>query len=555
MIKNKKILLGLFFLIILLGIFLRFWQLGKIPISPDWDEVALGYNANSILQTGRDEFGKFLPVVLRSFDDYKPALYTYLIIPVIPLFGLSVFAVRFPSAFLGVVSIITVFFLIRRLFEDFKYRDYLALLSSFFVSVSPWDIQFSRVAFESHAGDVFNILVVFFFIKGLKKPWFLCLSAIFAALNIYVYQSEKVFTPLLVLILFLIYIKDLIPLKKYLVLPIILGILFILPMVLFITQNKEALLRVTGTSVFSEQTQLLQRDITKLERDRKSNDKIGLVLDNRRLVFAQTIVSGYISHYNLNWLFITGDLIRHHAPEMGLLYIWQLPFVLIGIYSLAFGKFNKKTKLLLFAWFLIVPIPASITSGVPHAVRTMNFIPLYEIFTAVGVLVSFIWLSKIKKSVLGLSTAKIAGSLIILLFVFNFIYYLDQYFVQLNYYSAKDWQYGWEKTVDYVKTIQGKYKKIIVSDKEPLDRSYMFFAFYLKYPPKEYQSYGSQESGGFAEIHKFDKYEFRPLNYAKDIKDSNVLLIGIPSEFPGSVTPLKTIYYPDGKPVIEIVGK
>ena len=139
--------------------------------------------------------------------------------------------------------------------------------------------------------------------------------------------------------------------------------------------------------------------------------------------------------------------------------------------------------------------------------------------------------------------------------LFNFAYYLNQYFSQYNYYSAKDWQYGWEPAVNYVKQIEGKYQKIIVSDKEPLDRSYMFFAFYLKYSPKEYQKYGVKESGGFAEVHYFDKYEFRPLNYEKDSKESNVLLIGNPQEFPGSLTPLKTIYYPNGKPVLEIVGR
>src|SRR3990167_8598168 len=95
---NKKIFI---FLTIIIGIasVLRLWQLGKVPSSPDWDEVALGYNAYSILQTGRDEYGKFLPIVLRSFDDYKPALYVYLAIPAIKLFGLNVFAVRLPSAF------------------------------------------------------------------------------------------------------------------------------------------------------------------------------------------------------------------------------------------------------------------------------------------------------------------------------------------------------------------------------------------------------------------------------------------------------------------------
>src|SRR5258708_252135 len=81
---HKKVLL-LFIGIIFIATLLRLWQLGNMPPSPDWDEVALGYNSYSILHTGKDEFGKLFPVVLRSFDDYKPALYAYLAIPTVAL--------------------------------------------------------------------------------------------------------------------------------------------------------------------------------------------------------------------------------------------------------------------------------------------------------------------------------------------------------------------------------------------------------------------------------------------------------------------------------------
>jgi len=547
---SKKIVFILLFGIVILACILRFWQLGKVPISPDWDEVALGYNAYSILQTGHDEYGKFLPVVLRSFDDYKPALYTYLIIPVIPIFGLSVYAVRFPSALFGVLGVLITFFLIKELFKNNKYSDYLALCCSLLLAISPWDIQFSRVGFEAHVGVIFNLLVILIFIKSFKKPWLLLLAAFFASLNIYVYQSEKAFTPLLLLVLFLVYLKDFIKIpKKYIFSSIILGLVIVIPMLSYIVSNREALLRIQGTSVFSDQTQVLQNSIPRLEADKASGDTIGLILDNRRIVYARTIIAGYLSHFDLNWLFVQGDLARHHAPNMGLLYFFEFPFLFLGIYFLIFGEFDKKTKLIIFAWFLITPIPASITSGVPHAVRTMNFLPTWQIFISVGIISSFIFLKKYK------NVGKLMYALIIIFAAFNFIYYLNQYFVQQNYFTAKDWQYGWEETVSYVSKIAPNYKKIIVTDTQPLDRSYMFFAFYLKFPPKEYQKNGSHESGGFTEAHSFGNYDFRPLDWTKDSQNSNVLFVGLPSEFPSSIKPLKMIYYPDGTPDIEIVSK
>ncbi|PIZ96558.1 MAG: 4-amino-4-deoxy-L-arabinose transferase, partial [Candidatus Levybacteria bacterium CG_4_10_14_0_2_um_filter_36_16] len=72
---NKKISFIILFVIIVLAAVIRLWQLGVVPPSPDWDEASLGYNAYSIMTTGKDEYGKFLPFILRSFDDYKPALY------------------------------------------------------------------------------------------------------------------------------------------------------------------------------------------------------------------------------------------------------------------------------------------------------------------------------------------------------------------------------------------------------------------------------------------------------------------------------------------------
>ncbi|OGH04097.1 MAG: hypothetical protein A2W22_06265 [Candidatus Levybacteria bacterium RBG_16_35_11] len=545
---SKKFIFIFLILIIIVGGILRLWQLGQIPPSPDWDEVALGYDGYSLIQTGRDEYGKFLPVVLRSFDDYKPALYAYLTIPTILTFGLNVFAVRFPSAIFGILSIIAVSFLIRELFERYKHRDILSLLSAFLFAISPWSIQFSRVGFESNVGVAFNIFTALFFLKGLKKPWLLSVAAFFAGLNLYVYQSEKVFTPILAIMLIIIFRKELFSkAKKYLLLAFVIGVIVVLPMVIYTATDKSSLLRVKGTSIFSYQTELLKRDIQKLEQDIQNNDRLGLILDNRRVVYAKTIIDGYLSHFNLNWLFITGDISRHHAPNMGILYLFEFPFILLGIYYLLFGDFSKKTKFLIFGWFLLAPLPASITTGVPHAVRTLNFLPTWQIFAALGIISSIVFVRRFK-------FLKILAVLYLLFALLNIFYYLNQYFVQLSYYDSADWQYGYKQAVDEAKSLEGKYKEIVVSDDQPMDKSYMFFLFYLKYPPADYQKIGETSSGGFASHHSFGKYTFRPINWNKDSLEKDILFIGTPKEIPAGVNTIKTIYNLDGKEAIKIVG-
>jgi 4-amino-4-deoxy-L-arabinose transferase-like glycosyltransferase len=557
-IMNKKLLWTLLLAILILASVLRLWQLGLTPPSPDWDEVALGYNAYSLLHTGRDEFGKFLPVVLRSFDDYKPALYAYLTVPTVAVFGVSVFAVRLPSALFGVLSVLAVFFLIGELFENYKYKNHLSLISAIFLAISPWSIQFSRVGFEANVASALNILAVLFFLKGLKKPWFLFISVICAVLTVYTYQSEKVFAPLLVLALILIYHKKLFLIKKkYIISALIIGIIVAAPMLFYLVSDKSALLRLRGTSIFNYQTEILKSQVQDIQRDNTNNDKIGALLDNRRMVYAKTIIGGYLSHFDLNWLFIRGDIERHHAPNMGLIYLFELPLILFGIYLLLFGDFSKQTKLLIFGWLLLAPIPASITTGVPHAVRTLNFLPTWQILSALGLVSFLIWIKKqdLRHKIYDLR--KLSYVLILISYILftsvNIMYYLNQYFVQLNYYDSADWQYGYKQAVEEVEIIGDKYKEIIVSDRQPMDKSYMFFLFYLKYPPWDYQIIGAKSSGGYAEHHAFGKYTFRPIDWQNDSKLKNVLLIGTPDEIPGGAS-IKTINNLDGTPAIRIAG-
>ncbi len=546
---SKSLTTIIFVGIIFLASFLRLWQLGTTPVSPDWDEVALGYDAYSLLHTGRDEFGNFMPVVLRSYDDYKPALYIYLAVPSVEAFGLDTYAVRLPSAVFGIMTVIAVYFLVEELFtEGFILdkkkisADQIALLSAFLLAISPWHIQFSRVAFESNIGLSLNVFAGLFIVKGLKRPWLLSVAAVFAALSIYAYQSEKVFTPLFIISLLLIYRKSFAKLsKKYLVSAFIIGSIVILPMILYIGTHKEALNRAQTSLAFSDQTNFLKNDIHRLQTDKANNDLLGLVLDNRRVLYIKTGIAGYFSHFDPNWLFIKGDLARHHAPGMGLLYLWELPFILIGIYFLIFNKYiDKTTKQVIFAWLLIAPIPAAFTNDVPHAVRTLNFLPTFPIFASLGVIVAIKYVSSIKYEALRFSCFAIGC----LFFVFNILYYLNQYFVQQNYFYASDWQYGYAQMIPQISTIKNNYSKIIISDKNSFDKSYMFFLYYLKFDPAEYQKLSS---------HDFGKYNFRTLAWKKDKFSKDSLLVGAPADFPIGVKVKTTIYFPNGNPAMLLV--
>ena len=549
------------FFIVFLAFVLRLWNLGLTPPSPDWDEAALGYNAYSILVTGKDEYGTSFPLSLRSFDDYKPPLYVYLTVPSVAAFGLSLWSTRLPSAIMGILAVLGTFFLVRELFRKSKNyepatKNYepatnnLPIIASLLLAISPWHIQFSRIAFEANIGITLNIWGAYLFLKGRTSSLALSLSAFFFGLSLYAYHSERIFVPLFVALLAVLYWKELWTNKRRVFTAIIVGAVTIIPLVAVFT-NPTTLMRLRGTSSLSDQTALLTDSVQLLADDIKAGNRIGMLFDNRRIVWVKTVLDGYLSHFSFKWMFLNGDLPRHHAPDMGLLYLWELPFLLYGMFYLLKTNNQQPVTLLLFGWLLIAPIAAAPTTGLPHAIRTLVFLPVFQIFTAVGIMacVSSIkyQVSSIKKSIYYF----FAFGLFVFA-LFNIVYYLHMYFVHMDREYSDYWQYGYKQAVEYAEAHKGQYKKIVVSTK--LEQPHMFFLFYTKYDPKKYLAEGGTASGGFAEVkNHFDIYDFRPIQWDNETKDGTTLYIGTPRDIPAGT--LETIHYLNGTDAIYITDK
>jgi len=534
-----------FISIIILSIFLRFWQLGSIPISPDWDEAALGYNAYSILKTGRDEYGTFLPRTLRSFDDYKPPLYTYLAVLPIAMFGLNTWSVRLPSAIMGVLAVIGTYYLVEELYR--KRKTHVSLLSSLFLAISPWHLQFSRIAFEANSGLTLNIWGLVAFFKGLSSVSWMAFSAFLFGLSLYAYHSERVFVPLLLLVVASVWKKELFADKKKVLIGILIGLITVAPLIPVIL-DKTSVIRLKGTSSLSDQTGLLMRSVAKLKDDQVIHNRYGVVFDNRRIVYAKTLLDGYISHFSFRWLFFTGDNDRHHAPDNALMYLWEMPFLLWGIYLVWRG--GGKIGILFLSWLFIAPIAASPTNETPHAIRTLVFLPVLQMLTAIGVSEGIAhiksYVSDVSRYIRLIGFGVLGG--ICVFAVANIIFYFHMYYGHLNHEYAKFWQYGYQRAVAYKQGHKQKYTKIVVSTS--LEQPHMFFLFYTKYDPKKYLLDGGTSSGGFAEVkNKFDIYEFRPIKvWNTEVHDGSILYIGSPMEVPvGSV-----ISYPDGTDAMHI---
>jgi hypothetical protein len=333
-------------------------------------------------------------------------------------------------------------------------------------------------------------------------------------------------------------------------------LIVVAPMVHFILTDANALKRAQATSIFTNNQELLKPSVERLITAKKSDDIVGILINNRRVVYTQTMIKNYFSHFNPQWLFITGDSPRHHAPGMGLLYLWELPFLLIGVGAIIGRRQSflpKNNKFFLLGWLILTPLPAIITNDVPHAVRTLNFLPTFQIITAIGLLKTYMLLKGRMVHGVGFkSVLYLIPCILYLVFtVSNIGYFLYQYFVRTNLEYATEWQYGYKEAVAYVHQHEDNYKNIVVSNQVPLDQSYIFFLFYLKYPPQLYQHEVARYIN--KPIRGFDKYEFRPVDIQNIDFAGKETLYMVSSKNADVTNPVHTVTNPDGTPAIYLI--
>lgn len=524
--------------------FLRFYNITSVPPALNSDEVAIGYNAYSILKTGRDEYNKPFPLTFRSFDDYKMPVYVYMVAGSMKLFGFSDFAVRFPSAFFGTLTVFITYFLVKELFKTSNNQEPITknlptmpLLSAALLAISPWHLMFSRAGYEANVSVFFIVFGVFCLLRGLKKGMYIPLSAVLFVLSIWTYHTSRIFVPLLLLGFLIMYWKDFWKQKVYMIVGIILGLVILFP-IMKMTLSLEGQMRAIGVSSFSNPDDL-KSSISRIIFDSKNNLFLYSFFHNRRFEYAVIFLRGYFSHFDLNFLFLDKSIERYRAPGVGLLYLFELPLLLIGFYQLI--RQWSKGSAVLFWWVITAPVAAAFTLQLPHPVRTIVLLPVLQIIVSLGIVEV---LSKIKHRI-----AYIFVFVFIACSTLNVMYFFHQYFVHLPIENAQYWYAGRKEMVEKLAQYEPLYDRIIVSNQ--LDFPYIFFLYYGNVDPIVYQQKGGTKSGGFLEEgNTWGKYEFRSISASLSSIKEKILFVGLPGEEFKKSLIVDTIYYPDGSSAI-----
>lgn len=563
MLKRKS--LQILLLILILAAFLRLWRIDQVPVSLFGDELDVGYQAYSILKTGRDYSGNFMPLHFRSFAEWRTPLYLYSSVPTVALFGISPLGVRLSAAIFGILGV-WFFYLLVKVFTK---KENLALLSAFLLAISPWHIQYSRAGFEVTQMLALYLAGIYFFYRAVKEDgkW-LVPAGFLLALTPWVYSTAKFFLPLILVVIFSIWFKEL---KKISARQIIIGLLVFLAVVLPITWSTlfgGGTARFQNLSIFTDPTTVPEIGFDRLQDARVRDPKaqfgiqptlVDRTFHNKVISWSGIFFRNYLQSFSTHFLFIQGDLNLRHSIGKGELYRFEIIFLLLGIVFFLTRPIDKKVKLFLFLWFITAPVPAALTrDGGMHATRLFFLLPVLILLVAMGVLYSWESLKKYRKVFVFVYTS---------ILLISFIFYQHQYWMHYPWNSERWWHAGFKEAVGAIKEVEGQYQKIIITTaSEP---PWVFFLALYPYPPEKWQAQNplpKENLKWFGEVSHLDKFYFgtAPLQesiyglpemldkdtlYLASAKEFRANFIREPERIPATLKLIKAIAYPSGEPV------
>ncbi|HLZ29314.1 MAG TPA: glycosyltransferase family 39 protein [Chloroflexota bacterium] len=176
--RAASLQLGLLLAVVGVAIWLRVPNLATVPPNVHGDEADVGLLARDIL-AGR------MPVLFATAPAAEATAVTFAVhAATMRLFGDNLVGLRMASALEGVLSVVLLYLLARRLWGSRP-----ALLAAAFMAIAAWHIHFSRTGFHYMQAPVATLLTLYFLVRGIQDrrllDWVLCGFAIGLSVEVY----------------------------------------------------------------------------------------------------------------------------------------------------------------------------------------------------------------------------------------------------------------------------------------------------------------------------------------------------------------------------------
>jgi hypothetical protein len=566
----RRISAALIIIALIGGSGLRLVELGTVPPGLSADEACDGYDAYSILMTGRDHHGNFLPLVMQGFNDYRMPLFHYSLVPLIAAFGLTPAVVRSGAALWGIGDLIAITVLAWLMLGWPG-----AAAAALFGALSPWHLALSRYAIPttSSSATITLAMACFFLWLRRREGWWLIWSGAFFGLSLYTYAITKAFTPLMIGLLLVLYWRDLRKAWTKALGAAAVVALFALPQVVLLLQ------RTSEMQGEFQHLSLFNIIATCPHCDPEQARMAGHSLLHQLLGFA----ANWAGYFTPSFLFLAGDRGDHwtmlHPPGFGQLLPVQAPLIVLALAAVATVR-RQKLALLLVGWLLLASLPAALTMPLgaaypearemptPHLMfdHSVPATPLtpslllshpdsrhaalamapWILFSALGLVVLLEWTSQ--TAVL----QTVAAGLILAAIVFHGARFIRYYFRDFPAVAAPYFQYGVEQALGAVQQLDDGIEQIDITSS--INQPYIYVLFFERYPPARFQSESVvRQNGLFGTVFQFGRYLFVDPQIVYPKMHHGIFVLA-PKDGLLSA-PAMSVRYPDGKVAFNIVVK
>jgi hypothetical protein len=454
---------------------LRTVALDRVPPGLNQDEACNGYDAYSLLRTGRDQHGNFLPVAIQAFNDYRMPLFDYSLTVPVALFGLHPASVRLGAALWGIADIIGVAIVACMLIG---LRG--AALAVILLAISPWHLPASRFGHEAitAAATISLGAAAFFAAIRLRRGALLLLSGLMFGLSLYSYAITKAFVPPFLVWTAAFYWKELSRLRKPAVGALAIVVICAIPQSLELWRHYARMMaRYQTVSIMNFPWHLRLR------------------------LMELSLLFNFSPHY----LFLSGSPdISLHTPGFGELLIAQAAMLFLALCALAAPQF-RRVAIFLLGWLAVAAVTAVLILPAGHPLHTILMLTPLTLLCALGMVFLF--------DLAGASRlARIAATSVILLaLAFQGARFIRFYFRDYPALAAYQFQYGLGDAVIHAASLGSG--PVVITDKA--NQPYIYVLFFTKYPPERFQQEPVLQSKGlFAPVLRFDRYHFLDPQYA-----------------------------------------
>lgn len=432
------------------GLIIRLYALAKIPNGFANDEAAISFQSYSILKTGKDTWGKFLPLTsFKDFGEHLPVFAVYAMVPSIFLFGLNELSTRLPHALISTADIFIVYFISQQLFN----KKRISLASSLFFAISPLSIGWSRFVYEGNFGMFFYLLGIYFYLASRKRIKLLALSFLSFTLTLATYHIYYVVTPLTILFFYPLQISKVLKNKLLTIAILVIGLLFILYYIL-VVKSGAGRERFRQVSIFSKSDTIQQLNDDRTLCKRILPELLCKAYYNKPLAFFSEYSYNYLFHFSPTFLALNGTFLRGVIlPISGIIYPFQLPFFYAGLVFLILKR-NFNTYILIF-WLLIYPFANSFT-GVGEISRITHATALFQLISALGLCTTYNFIkNKFQKKIFLLG---------LLIFIFlNVSSFFVKYFIVFPISNSKNASFGYVELFKYIALAKENFKNYFIT--------------------------------------------------------------------------------------------